>query len=157
MSQPTHPQTAELPCTRCNEVKPVSEFYPHSTTARGYQYWCKDCYQEVRKERAKVPQDPQVTRKHKLGQYGITPADYGAMYEQQDGRCAICGRLKEPWEPAGRAGRQRFLVVDHDHETGRVRALLCWNCNCGIGHFREDRSVILAAAAYVVRGPPAEH
>ncbi len=139
----------ELECGRCKKTRPVGDFYSHKATARGYQYCCKDCCREVRKERAKVPQDPRVTRKHKLRDYGITQADYDAMYEQQGGRCAICRGVKEPWEPAGGAGRQRFLVVDHDHKTGRVRALLCWNCNCGIGHFREDRSIILAAAAYV--------
>lgn len=142
----------ELECRRCKATKPVSDFYPHSKTARGYQYWCKTCCREVRAERAKIPQDPYLTRKYKLKEaYGITLEDYDAMYECQGGRCAICGVAKEPWEPRGLEGRQRLLVVDHDHKTGRVRALLCWNCNCGVGHFKEDRTIILAAAAYVGR------
>jgi len=104
-----------------------------------------------RRERAKVRQDPDTTRKYKLkGAYGITHADYEAMYKQQGGCCAICGDAKEPWEPgSGLKGRQRFLVVDHDHETLQVRALLCWNCNCGLGQFREDPAVMQAAIAYL--------
>ena len=99
-----------------------------------------------------MPADPKVTRKYKLKEfYGITQDDYDAMYDRQDGCCAICGGAKERWEPgAGLKGRQRFLVVDHDHGTSRVRALLCWNCNCGLGHFRENPTVMLAAIRYIV-------
>jgi hypothetical protein len=48
-----------------------------------------------------------------------------------------------------RKDRSRFLVVDHDHQTSQVRALLCWNCNCGLGHFRENAEIMRAAIRYV--------
>lgn len=72
------------------------------------------------------------------------------MYERQEGRCAICGDLKDSWQPGmGVEGRSRFLVVDHDHNTGRVRGLLCTRCNVGIGQFREDPVIMYAAILYV--------
>ena len=63
----------ELECRLCGEMKPVDDFYPHSTNARGRQYWCKVCTAQKRRERASVPADPKVTRKYKLKEsYGIT-------------------------------------------------------------------------------------
>ena len=148
---PPSSETTELLCTLCRAVKPVSEFHPHSKNARGWQYWCKTCIAAKRRERASQPQDPRTTRKYKLKEaYGITQDDYDAMYDRQGGCCAICGDSKEPWEPgAGISGRLRFLVVDHDHGTARVRALLCWNCNSGLGQFREDPAIMRAAVAYL--------
>ena len=58
------------------------------------------------------------------------------MLEQQDGLCAICGVA-----PA--------VHVDHDHETGQVRALLCFNCNGGLGQFKDDPYLLQMAAFYV--------
>jgi Recombination endonuclease VII/Homeodomain-like domain len=154
-SSKTADGATELECRLCVEMKPVDDFYPHSTIARGRQYWCKACTAQKRRERASVPTDPKVTRKYKLKSYGITQEDYDAMYERQNGCCAICGDAKERWEPgAGLKGRQRFLVVDHDHQTSRVRALLCWNCNCGLGHFRENPAIMHAAIRYIAVQKP---
>jgi hypothetical protein len=58
------------------------------------------------------------------------------MLDKQNGMCAICQTA-----PAAH--------VDHDHETGAVRALLCFNCNGGLGQFRDDPAVLRAAADYV--------
>lgn len=148
-----------LLCTRCQQTKPVAEFYPHGSTARGRQYWCMACCQEVRAERARQPPDSMSIRKWKLqANYGISLAEYDALYRKQSGCCAICGIRKEPWQPGGGVkGRYRFLVVDHDHSTGRVRGLLCFGCNLAIGHFRDDPTLMLAAAAYMrtARNPDA--
>ncbi len=143
----------DLSCTRCSEVKPVADFYEHAKSARGYQYWCKTCCAEVRTERAKVPVDPNVRRRHALwSMYRFTVAQYDAMYEQQGARCAICGDPKDSWEPGvGIAGRDRFLVVDHCHANGHVRGLLCGNCNHGLGKFKDDVARLLAAAEYLRR------
>ena len=149
---PSSRAATELQCSRCGETKPVSEFHPHAHIARGYQYWCKECLAESRRlERAEGNRDLRMRRKHVLkATYGITVEDYEAMYERQGGCCAICGEFKIPWEPGhGAEGRTKFLVVDHCHETSRVRGLLCFRCNCGLGQFREDPDILLAAIDYL--------
>jgi len=84
---------------------------------------------------------------HLMRLYGITPAEYDAMFEAQDGVCAIC--LKP--ETMSIAGVKRSLCVDHDHRTGQVRGLLCAQCNFAIGKLDDDPNVILAAAIYLTR------
>lgn len=70
--------------------------------------------------------------------YGMTPGDYNALLKVQKRRCAICSRTRE--ESGG-----KYLAVDHCHETGRVRGLLCDRCNLAVGKARE--SVAGAATA----------
>ena len=77
--------------------------------------------------------------------YGITVEDYERMVEAQGGVCAICGKSSQEANPGHWKER---LAVDHCHETGKVRGLLCNNCNAGIGHLGSE-SVALAAAAYL--------
>jgi len=74
--------------------------------------------------------------KHK---YGIDEQEYARLFEAQGGKCAICG------EPPGK----KPLAVDHDHETGVVRGLLCHRCNTGIGNFRDEPALLLKAAAFL--------
>jgi hypothetical protein len=76
--------------------------------------------------------------------YGITQADYDRLLALQYGRCAICGTTKP-----GTRGTWR---VDHDHETGQVRGLLCDRCNLGIGYMQDDPDILIAAARYVMKG-----
>ncbi len=71
--------------------------------------------------------------------YRLTPEDYESLRAHQDGRCHICGE-------------ERPLDVDHDHETGRVRGLLCRACNLGIGKLKDDPDLVEAAASYLRRG-----
>ena len=80
-------------------------------------------------------------RRHLRNNYGLTPEDVEAMHTQQNGLCAIC--LKSP------KGKLKTLAVDHDHATGKVRALLCSSCNRGLGYFLEDSDVMARAIAYL--------
>lgn len=73
--------------------------------------------------------------------YGISVADYDEMFEAQSGLCAICGNPPN---------RMR-LAVDHSHDTGQVRGLLCFNCNHGLGHFKDNPTVLRSAAEYLSR------
>lgn len=73
----------------------------------------------------------------------LTADEYDALSERQGGRCAICGDV-----PKGR------LVVDHDHETGKVRGLLCNFCNAALGFFRDDPHRLIAAANYLQETEP---
>ena len=79
-----------------------------------------------------------------LKKYGITPAEKQALFDKQGGKCAVCG---DPLKP-GRTGMQ----IDHDHETGRVRGLLCHPCNMMLGDFRDSPSLLQAAIDYLARG-----
>lgn len=73
--------------------------------------------------------------------YGISPDEMRQMHERQNGCCAICGTPE--------AELKRRLCIDHDHETGKVRGLLCDPCNNGIARFKEDVDSLRAAAAYL--------
>ncbi len=75
--------------------------------------------------------------------YGITVERYEEMLAQQNGGCAVCGATEsgDPRRPA--------LHVDHCHETGAIRGLLCMPCNNGLGMFADSPSRLQAAAAYL--------
>lgn len=81
-------------------------------------------------------------------QYGITLSTYERLLEFQKGRCAICAK-KETVSIGGGQRRKRKLAVDHCHETGRVRGLLCTNCNKGIGHFKDSTELLENAIRYL--------
>lgn len=72
--------------------------------------------------------------------YGITLEERDAMLEAQDGRCAICG--------TDQPGKRGFFV-DHNHATGKVRALLCHRCNSGLGYLQESVSFLQKAIEYL--------
>lgn len=85
---------------------------------------------------------PEAMRIYQLRQYGLTPDCYEKMLAIQGGCCAIC---REP--PSGKRNR---LCVDHHHDSGMVRSLLCVRCNAGIGSFRENTRHLLSAVDYLV-------
>ena len=121
-------------CPDCNSVKLLEEF-PRSTASRtGRASYCLPCHNA----RGKVSRDKiGGSRTYHLGRrYGITAEEADAMLVAQGGRCAVCRSA-----PAAH--------VDHDHRTGRVRQLLCFNCNGGLGQFKDDPVVLRAAARYV--------
>jgi hypothetical protein len=121
-------------CPDCNRVLPLDEFVRTVRTSSGYHAYCKPCHNKRGKvSRAKAGGSRTY---HLSKRYGISAEEAELMLESQGGLCAICGAA-----PAGH--------VDHDHETGAVRALLCFNCNGGLGQFRDDPAVLGAAAEYV--------
>lgn len=85
--------------------------------------------------------------------FGLTVADYNRMLDDQGGVCGICGRA----ETATHRGNVRRLSVDHDHATGTVRALLCNDCNTGLGKFGDDPVQLETAAAYLRRHAMDDH
>ncbi len=76
--------------------------------------------------------------------YGITPRDYNKMLEESGGVCEICGT-----NPKDLPKNRQHLCVDHDHETGEIRGLLCHHCNTGLGQFRDDVSYLKSAIRYL--------
>lgn len=123
-------------CTQCNVYKPLTAFHKHKICLYGVEPMCKEC--RLEKRRAYGRRYPERIRNTDLMiRYGISLADYETMFARQEGRCAICGV----------SGKK--LVVDHNHTTGKVRALLCHHCNTMIGSAREDITILLHAAAYL--------
>ena len=100
-------------CVRCKKHKLKSEFgiRRDKDTNGGWDYntVCKEC---LRNSRLKC-------------EYGITLEDYNKLFDEQNGCCAICGKHQSEFK--------RPLSVDHDHNTGKVRGLLCTPCNNGLG------------------------
>jgi hypothetical protein len=182
-------------CPKCDQTKPVSEFWKNRSTKDGLQPYCKPCflpystawrkknpdkeraaerrrrvenpepalarerrYRESHREecsacsrdyRTRHPDETRALRQrwydghrdqisaymfvHGLRhKYGLSIEDYEAMYERQGGKCALCGHPDR-------------LCVDHDHQTGRVRGLLCYLCNTALGRLVGDDPVRLDA------------
>ena len=79
--------------------------------------------------------------------YGVSLEEYAALAESQGGRCAICGQAP----PRDAKGPRGTLHVDHNHVTGRIRQLLCANCNAVLGYARDDARVLASAIDYLGR------
>jgi len=90
---------------------------------------------EQRDARAQRDRERWLQRK-----YGIGVDEFDALLAAQDSRCAICGTDA----PNGHGWH-----VDHDHESGAARGILCPTCNVGLGHFKDDPAALRAAAAYI--------
>lgn len=102
-------------CSVCSATKPESEFYVKDRETGRKDATCKACRIIQARERT----------------LGVTQEDYLRMYTEQQGRCGICRK---------RLYSKRFkaFAVDHNHETGKIRGLLCGNCNTGLDLFKED-------------------
>lgn len=108
--------------------------------------WGGDVANRQRQNRKWFSDRPLYAREWMLrNKYNLSLEDYDRMFETQNGLCALCGNP----ETLTRNGVVKRLAVDHDHETNRVRALLCDNCNHGLGNFMDDPGLMRQAAEYV--------
>ncbi|WP_375490152.1 endonuclease VII domain-containing protein [uncultured Jatrophihabitans sp.] len=123
-------------CPDCGEVKPLSEFPRNKRMPNGYMTYCKPCHNT--RTRASLEKNGGSRNYHLRRRYGITAEHADQMLAEQDGLCAICREA-----PAAH--------VDHDHASGRVRGLLCFNCNGALGQFRDRADLMLRAADYLQR------
>ncbi|MDP9391800.1 MAG: endonuclease VII domain-containing protein [Actinomycetota bacterium] len=121
-------------CPDCGEVKPLAKFPSTRANVSGRHSYCKPCHNA--RDRATLEKLGGSRTYHLKRRYGITARDADALLANQGGLCAIC-----KVSPA--------VHVNHDHETGAVRALLCFNCNGGLGQFKDNPEVLHAAAYYV--------
>lgn len=107
----------------------------------------KECARAVLVPRkARTPEESRVLS---LRRFGITVEDYDAMFEAQGGVCAGCKKPETSLDH--HSGRSRRLAVDHCHESGRVRGLLCQRCNIAIGQVRDSADLLEQLAAYLRR------
>ncbi|MER6675975.1 endonuclease VII domain-containing protein [Streptomyces sp. NPDC000983] len=111
-------------CRTCGEVKPHSEWHRNATASDGLATRCKAC---------RVIQGRQ---RHLQRHYGITEGERDELIASQGGVCCICLEAL----PAH---------VDHCHQTGRVRGVLCFSCNAALGQFKDRPDAMRRAAAYV--------
>lgn len=152
-------------CSRCDQSKPLTDFRWRKTT-QAYTATCRQCLNERQRDRWKSDQEWRNRKTAQIAKwrernpeaharnvrssglrrrYGITIEEYDALFVTQSGLCSICAGESERW-----------LVIDHDHNTGQVRGLLCWQCNGALGILGEDnlkRALDYLAGATIDRLP----
>lgn len=131
-------------CKGCDKSLELSRFGSDSKSKDGFRYWCRPCEISYTKEwRLANPVKTQdYNRKASLkSTYGLSVEQYNDMFVAQGGRCAICKKHQSEFK--------RRFAVDHDHETGVVRELLCTKCNPGIGYFKDNPENLRQAALYL--------
>ena len=149
-------------CTKCGVSQPKSNFPKNSRAADGHAWKCKRCdslrlkaeyhsnpirrqqrldaakkWKESHLERYKyIQRNVQLRRK-----YGITALEYDQLRKAQNGCCMLCGKVCGP--------TFQDMRVDHNHVTGKVRALLCPACNTGLGQFGDSVFMLEKAITYL--------
>jgi hypothetical protein len=127
-------------CKSCKTFQVESNFYAHKSTADKLFTTCKFCCKVADAARKRNYSTlARVSSKMKYN-YGITLDDYNRMYELQSGVCMIC-KKKET--------NGKRLAIDHDHDTGKVRGLLCNHCNIGLGKFFDNPQLLQSAINYI--------
>ena len=133
MPTPERPHLDSYTCTRCGIHKPRTEFYTRKNRKSGCTSECKSCHKERVTKRYK--EDPDLANDRRAARtYGVDLSYIQNLREQANGICQCCGR-------PGLHHHKR-LVIDHDHITGRVRGLICSNCNSILG-FCDDNITTL--------------
>jgi hypothetical protein len=122
-------------CSGCGITKPIIEFVRNRSDRSGYGYHCKPCHNRVSRENREKHHG--TTRQfHLRRRYNLDSVSVAWLILQQDGVCAVC-----------RTGKPEH--VDHDHATGRVRGILCFNCNRGLAKFFDDPALLKNAITYL--------
>ncbi len=130
-------------CVECGKV-----FTPNQNDRNGKTKCCSVLCNDVYQRKVKTP--AQLRSYHLRTLYGITVGDYERMLAEQGGGCAICSS-------SGTSKRNGRLHIDHDHDSGRIRGLLCSKCNSGIGQLQDDPTLLRAAAEYIERASALVH
>lgn len=153
-------------CRMCEQHKPMDDFHANRRERDGRRGECRECFNAYQRERwlaredirqSKAIRDAEwrrnnpdrqkaIHRRHNLKRnYGMTVGQYEAMLRAQSSGCAACGSKDN--------GDSRFdtFAVDHDHRTGKVRGLLCSQCNFALGHVNDDPDRLMALAAYLLQ------
>ena len=123
-------------CTVCGETKDITEFASAGKGKKRSQ--CKPCL--ARKKREYYKRNPdKARRRNLLTCYGITVEEFDKMAEAQNNCCAACLKPTDQ------------LHVDHDHNTGKVRELLCINCNLALGHVQDNIQRLIQLRDYAIK------
>jgi len=138
-------------CPDCEQRKSFEEFPRNRNSADGRHSYCKTCHNARGRETVQRLYG-NSRHYHLVRKYGVGASEIAELIEAQRGMCAVCRE-----RPASQ--------VDHDHQTGRVRGVLCGGCNAGLGQLKEDPEIIRRAIAYLnrwhkpdtVQEPPASY
>lgn len=142
-------------CTKCGRLKDRTSFSKRSASKSGLQAWCKPCdavRQAAWKARhpgrgAAYKRDWKRRNRHRVfaywlkSRYGLTTEQWRTLLRSQGGRCAIC-RIKL------RTGT-KACHLDHDHRTHRIRGVLCFRCNTGLGLLGDEPRLLYRAIEYL--------
>lgn len=120
-------------CGLCREAKPLEDFHRSARGVLGRQAYCRPCALRYSEQRRRL------TGYDRERRYGLTQEAFDRLYESQEGRCAICSGTI--------SGRN--CHVDHDHGSGTVRGLLCFNCNSALGKLGDSPRLLRRAAHYL--------
>jgi hypothetical protein len=134
-------------CPKCKKNKEKSKFFKHKNRKDGLSPYCKECAtNSVKTWRINNKESfyRSVRDRNLKQKYGINLNEYQILLESQNGCCAICRKptsiLKSP-----------TLKVDHCHKTGRIRGLLCSNCNMTLGLIYDDVDILKRMIDYLIR------
>lgn len=137
-------------CRRCDTDKPITEYVLRSEPRKGLRAWCNTCRRLQVKDYyhgycVNTPEGIAKFKKKRRSnylqrKYGISMEDFDRLLSDQDGACAICGKTNV-----------RALHVDHDHDTNRIRGILCSPCNRALGAFGDSIGLLTSAVDYLTR------
>lgn len=125
-------------CPMCDQSKSTGSFHNNKSTADGLCTYCKPCSSQYEKDRWHLRKPVSQARYYKQT-YNLTPTDVESLLASQGGVCAICS--EEP----------KRAVVDHCHDSGKVRGILCDTCNRSLGLLKDNVEVLMSAAAYLIQ------
>jgi hypothetical protein len=117
-------------CNRCGQVRQLDGFHKQHTRPDGRRSICKECLSAQAR--------PYLLSKR----FGLSESDFSALLASQGNGCALCGVAKP-------GGRWENFHVDHCHETGKVRGILCYRCNVAIGQLGDNEAGMARALAYI--------
>ena len=140
-------------CTKCGQTQENTEFYLTKAKRKDGSFrefrrsQCRAC--ETKRKRKQEKRTKEERRDQDLKRkYGLTSELVETILATQGG-CGICS-TKKP------GGRYATWNVDHCHKTGKVRGILCWNCNVGIGKLKDDTNLLRRAIRWLERSKPLE-
>lgn len=135
-------------CKACYEQKPVSSFHKDSSSTRSYAYYCKPCATKKSRVWHSTHKDDAAYKAKRQDsyfktKYSVSKEVRDQMLIEQDNKCAICH--------VSLSADGGHTHTDHNHQTGKIRGILCTNCNRGLGHFKDSKDNLQAAIEYLGR------
>jgi hypothetical protein len=122
-------------CSKCKKSKSIENFYADKRFDDKHYPSCKLCVGDKQRN--------SYLKKN----YGLDTNGYEKLLNIQQGGCAICGKKSDTYLP--QCKKNKKLAVDHDHETGKIRGILCENCNRGIGLLSHSIELLKNAMDYI--------